>query len=65
MTTMTKQPYIECSLCYEANPIHRKLTITNADGLVIDAARFCLYCWNDIRRSVEDASGLTDRRQED
>jgi len=30
---MTTQPYIECSLCDEAKPIHRKLTITNADGL--------------------------------
>jgi hypothetical protein len=62
---MTAQPYIECSLCDEAKPIYRKLTLTNDDGLVIDAARFCLDCWNDIRRSVEDASGLIDRRQED
>ncbi len=62
---MTAQPYIECSLCDEPKPIYRKLTLTNDDGLVIDAARFCRDCWNDIRRAVEDASGLIDRRQED
>ena len=62
---MTAQPYIECSLCDEPKPIHRKLTLTNADGLVIDAARFCRDCWNDIRQSVEDSSGLIDRREED
>ncbi|HXG49255.1 MAG TPA: hypothetical protein VNO52_16650 [Methylomirabilota bacterium] len=61
---MTAQPYIECSLCDEAKPIHRKLTLTNDDGLVIDTARFCRDCWNNIRQSVEDASGLIDRRQE-
>ena len=62
---MNAQPYIECSLCDEAKPIHRKLTLTNADGFVIDAARFCRDCWNDIRQSVEDASGLIDRRQQE
>ena len=62
---MTAQPYIECSLCDEAKPIHRKLSLTDAQGLLIDEARFCRDCWNDIRHSVEDASGLIDRRQED
>ncbi len=62
---MTATTYIEGSLCDEAKPIHRKLTLTKDDGLVIDAARFCHDCWNDIRQSVEDASGLIDRRQED
>jgi hypothetical protein len=62
---MTAQPYIECSLCDEAKPIHRKLSLADAQGLLIDEARFCRDCWNDIRQSVEDASGLIDRRQED
>jgi hypothetical protein len=31
---MTATPYIECSLCDEAKSIHRKLTLTNDDGLV-------------------------------
>jgi hypothetical protein len=62
---MTTQPYIECSLCDEPKPIHRELVLTSREGRLIDQARFCRDCWNDIRQSVEDASGLIDRRQED
>lgn len=60
--TMTATFYIiECSLCHEDKPIHRELVLTNREGLLIAQARFCRDCWNDIRRSVEDASGLIDR----
>ena len=62
---MTATPYIECSLCDEAKPIHRELVLTNRGELLLDKARFCRDCWNDIRQSVEDSSGLSDRRQED
>jgi hypothetical protein len=62
---MTATPYIECSLCDEAKPIYRELLLTNREGRLLDAARFCRDCWNDIRPSVEDASGLIDRRQEE
>jgi len=62
---MTATPYVECSLCDEAKPIYRELVLTNREGLLLDRARFCRDCGNDIRHSVEDASGLIDRRQED
>jgi len=62
---MTVTPYIECSLCDEAKPIHRELVLTNREGLLLDRAQFCRDCWNDIRQSVEDASGLIDRRREE
>lgn len=62
-TTRPAQPYIECSLCDEPKPIHRKMTVTDTNGNVIDHARFCRDCWNDIRTSVEDATGLIDRSQ--
>jgi hypothetical protein len=59
---MTATPYIECSLCDEAKPIHRELVLTNREGLLLDKVQFCRDCWNDIRQSVEDASGLVDHR---
>ncbi|HOL72085.1 MAG TPA: hypothetical protein PKW45_11620 [Bryobacteraceae bacterium] len=62
---MPARPYIECSVCDEPKPIHRKLSLTDAQGLLIDEASFCRACWNDIHGSVEDASGLIDRRRED
>ena len=62
---MTVTPYIECSLCDKAKPIHRELVLTGREGRLIDQARFCRDCWNDIRRSVEDASGLIDRHQQE
>jgi hypothetical protein len=52
-------------MCDEAKPIHRELVLTNREGLLLDKVQFCRDCWNDIRQSVEDASGLIDRRQED
>jgi hypothetical protein len=62
---MTTQPYIECSLCDEPKPIYRELVLTNCEGLLLDKAQFCRDCWNDIWQSVEDASGLIDRRQQE
>ena len=43
-TVMPAQPYIECSLCDEAKPIHRELVLTNREGLLLDKARFCRDC---------------------
>lgn len=55
---------MECSLCEEPKPVHRKLTLTKDYGELLDSANYCEDCWNDIRASVEDASGLRDGRQE-
>ena len=55
---------MKCTLCEEPRPIYRKLMLTKADGELLDSATFCRDCWNDIRTSVEDASGLPDGRQE-
>jgi hypothetical protein len=55
----------ECSLCKDPKPIYRELVLTTRKGLLLARSQFCRDCWNDIRQSVEDASGLIDRRQEE
>ena len=51
---------IECLICEEIKPLHRKLSLIKDDDEVLDFALYCVDCWNSIRKSVEKASGLID-----
>ena len=52
---------IECSICEETKPLHRKLSLVNANGELLDYVVYCVDCWNSIRKSIERVSELIDR----
>lgn len=45
--TIDPQHEAECTSCDERKPIHRRLTLTDADGTVLDIGHYCMQCWTD------------------
>ncbi len=46
----------KCSCCgcnSGVHPIVRRISLTDAQGILLDSAGFCAACWNGYRRDIE------------